>query len=434
MFRITIMLKEKTKYFCCSGQATIKFILLLIAIGSMSGCRIWDMAYFQWQNTNANVSWGEGKSDTVVPFTMLNNHIIVNTTVNGVEGLSFVLDSGAAATVITETVATRELGLTQNKPFKISGSGNGDDPIAYIVNDTQIDVGDFSITDLSVIYAPTSAMPFDSVEETYFDGVLGADFFNCCLIEVNHDKQVLKISSPTPQNYKNYASQSWHSIDIQVEDNTPYIKATITNGQTEKIVKVMLDTGSTGTLSLFTANQNFVIPDNNYDARTTGISGDTSNKVGLLSSLNIGTQHFNELPTYFRVEGSNPQSGSHGVLGNKIIQRFNMVFDFTDEKIWVQSNHKTSIPFLSDRSGLRLLPHNEGAIVKDIADGTGAESLTISRNSIVTSIDGIKIINDNFDKVTSILNNPKVDSVSVCWTDKEDQSCEKLILNSRIKM
>lgn len=400
----------------------------------MAGCRIWDMAYFQWQNANASVSWGEGKSDTLVPFTMLNNHIIVNTAVNGVEGFRFVLDSGAAATIVTETVATRSLGFSQSKPLKISGSGNGDDPIAYIVNDTQIDVGDFSITDLSIIYAPTSAMPFDSIEETYFDGVLGADFFNCCLIEINHDKQVLRISSPTPQNYKNYAPRSWHSIEIQVEDNTPYLEATIANGQTDKIVKVMLDTGSTGTLSLFTADQNFIIPESNYDARTTGVSGDTLNKVGLLSSLTIGEQHFSHLPTYFRVEGSNPQSGSHGVLGNEVMQRFNMVFDFTGEKVWVQSNHKIGIPILADRSGLRLLPHSEGAIAKDIADGTGAESLTISKNSIVTSIDGIKIINDNFDQVTSMLSNPKVDSVSVCWIDKENQSCEKLILNSRIEM
>ena len=424
--------RKRTKECLSAGLTIIKSTLLLMVIASMSGCRIWDMANFQWQNANADVSWTEGKSDTVVPFTMLNNHIIVNTTINGVEGFRFLLDSGAEATVVTETAATRLLGFSQSKPFKISGSGNGDDPIAYIVNDTQIEVGDFSITDLSVIYAPTSAMPFDSIEETYFDGVLGADFFNCCLIEINHDEQTLKISSPTPQNYQNYASHSWYSIKIQVEDNTPYLEAIITNGHTEKAVKVMLDTGSTGTLSLFTANQNFVIPDNNYDARTTGISGDTLNKVGLLNSLIIGGQNFTQLPTYFRVVGSNPQSGSHGVLGNEIMQRFNMVFDFTGEKVWVQTNNKTRIPILADRSGLRLLPHNEGAIVKDVTVGTGAESLTISKNSIVTSIDGIKINSDNFDQVTSMLNNPKVDSVSVCWIDKEDKNCKKLELNTRI--
>ncbi|GGW97095.1 hypothetical protein GCM10007391_34030 [Alteromonas halophila] len=98
----------------------------------------------------------------------------------------------------------------------------------------------------------------------------------------------------------------------------------------------------------------------------------------------------------------------------------------------VQSNHKTRIPILADRSGLRLLPHNEGAIVKDVAVGTGAESLTISKNSIVTSIDGIKINSGNFDQVTSMLSNRNVDSVTVCWIGPENQTCKELVLNSRI--
>ena len=196
--RTRIFNKRRIK--CLSaGQAFLtisKFTLLLMLFASVSGCRMWDMANFQWQNANANVSWGNGRSHTVVPFTILNNHIIVSTSVNGVKGFRFVLDSGAAATVITETAATQSLNLQQSKPIKISGSGNGDDPVAYIVNNNQIGVGDFTISNLSIIFAPTSAMPFDTIEETYFDGVLGADFFNCCLIEINHDKQILEISSP----------------------------------------------------------------------------------------------------------------------------------------------------------------------------------------------------------------------------------------------
>ncbi|WP_421132938.1 aspartyl protease family protein [Alteromonas sp. A079] len=417
-----------------SVRAILKLTLLLTILSAMSGCRIWDLANFQWQNAKANVSWGKGQSDTVVPFTILNNHIIVSTTVNGVNGFRFVLDSGAAATVVTETAATQLLNFPQNKPIAISGSGSGDDPIAYIVDNTQIGVGDFSISKLSVIYAPTSAMPFDSIAETYFDGVLGADFFNCCLIEINYDKKTLQISLPTQTNRQGYASQSWQVLDIEVEDNTPYLSTQIRNGETDKTVKVMLDTGSTGTLSLFANKQAFAIPNNAYTARTTGISGDTMNKVGLLRSLVIGKQHFSSLPTYFRVTGSNSQSGSHGVLGNQIMQRFNMTFDFSEEKVWIQANHKTSVPILLDRSGLRLLPHNEGAIVKDIAVGTGADALNISMDSILKSIDGIDINRDNFDRALSVLSDPEVSSVHICWIAKENQTCGKLALYSRIKM
>ena len=97
----------------------------------LSGCRIWDMAAFQWKNENAKIAWqSEGENAdkelvdeaitrTVVPFTMLNDHVLVNVAVNETTPLTFVLDSGAAATVITETSKTNALKLPMNKPITI---------------------------------------------------------------------------------------------------------------------------------------------------------------------------------------------------------------------------------------------------------------------------------------------------------------------------
>ena len=69
----------------CSCQ---RWILITTMLIGLSGCRIWDMAAFQWKNENAKTAWlNEGKNAdkefvdesitrTVVPFTMLNNHIL----------------------------------------------------------------------------------------------------------------------------------------------------------------------------------------------------------------------------------------------------------------------------------------------------------------------------------------------------------------------
>ncbi|GAB5380847.1 MAG: hypothetical protein Alis3KO_27030 [Aliiglaciecola sp.] len=410
----------------------LKIALVTWALAMLSGCRIWDMASFQWQNANATATWNNELDRTSVPFYKLNEHVLVDVSVNGKPGFVFVLDSGAAATVLTETAQTRLLKLPRDTPLTISGSGNGEDPVAYIVNNMQIKVGDFAIKNLSVIYAPTSAMPFDSIEETYFDGVLGADFFNCCLVEINHDQNTLVISAPTSKNINIYASETWQKLSIDVESNTPFLTTLVEDGEGEKNVKVMLDTGSTGTLSLFAGDNDFVIPDKTYETRTSGISGDTTNRVGHLNAFHLGNSQFKQLPTYFRFAGSNPQSGSHGVLGNRVMQRFNMVFDFAGETIWIQpvQQHDTSV--LSDRSGLRLLPHKEGAIAKDIAPGTGAETLKIPVNSIVKSINGTPITSTNFDALTTTLKDKDVKSVSVCWLASSEQRCGQLHLVARI--
>ena len=135
------------------------------------------MASYRWHNSDAVVQWTDNKSLTELPFTMLNNHILVTVSVNNSQPLTFVLDSGAAATVITETAATNDLKLPKENTMTISGTGDGKNPVAYVVNDILIEVGDLAIQDMAVIYAPTDAMPFDSYEETYFEWCIGGRLF-----------------------------------------------------------------------------------------------------------------------------------------------------------------------------------------------------------------------------------------------------------------
>lgn len=314
----------------------------------------------------------------------------------------------------------------------MGGAGSGDAPTAYIVNDTHIQLGAFSISDLSVIYAPTSALPFDSIDETYFDGVLGADFFNCCLIEINHDTKTLVITKPDNNSVAHYRNGQWQELAMPVEGNTPYFITSLHDKEKQSSVKLMLDTGSTGTLSLFAGSHRFALPDKTYAATTTGIQGDSANHVGLLNHFTLGNTTFEDLPTYFRFEGSNSQDGSDGVLGNQVLQRFNIVFDFSGERLWYQPAQHVDAYLGADRSGLRLLPPPQGAIVKQVAPNTGAALANVEVNSIVTKIDGNPVTYKNFDTLKLTLSDPKRNTVSLCWTKEEHVQCKMLMLEARI--
>lgn len=410
------------------------FPLLLLALMFLllTGCQMWDLAHFQWQNANAKAEWQNKQRRAVVPFTMLNGHIVVNVSVNNSETMAFVLDSGAAATVITTTERTDTLGLPKNKPITINGSGEGENPTAYIVTDTKIQMGDFSMSGLAVVYAPTAAMPFATVEETYFDGVLGANFFNCCLLEINHDKQVLVFSAPNAENRAKYDKGNWQTLAIEVEENSPFITTKVQNGQQEKPVKLLLDTGSTGALSLFAGEGEFTLPTKTYASKTTGINGDTSDQIGALNKLILGAEQFAKLPTHFRVDGSTLPHESQGILGNRVIQQFNTVFDFSGETIRLQRNQTFDDALASDRSGLRVWPHPKGAIVKSISPETEAEALNIPINAILTQINGSKINNTNFDELKRLLSAQELDSVSLCWLEAQHEKCDLLPLKTRI--
>lgn len=423
------MNKVKTQYF---WHISLKVCLVSLLLVSLSGCELWAMASYQWHNANAQTGWQQGKSSAALPFKMVNGHVLVRVRVNGGEPMTFVLDSGAEATVITETAATNKLQLSKDNSITISGQGNGADPTAFVVHDVRINLGDFFITNMSVIYAPTDAMPFDSYDETYFDGVLGADFFNCCLVEINHDQQTLYLSKPGSERERQYSDANWQKLAIDVQSNTPFLTTQINDGQSNKQVKVMLDTGSTGTLSLFAGKGDFLLPKKTYVTRSTGISGDSINHLGLLSEMTFGKYKFTNFPTYFRTQGSNHQSGSHGVLGNQIMQRFNLVFDFTNQVIWLQPNRNYSNPLGVDRSGLRVLPHTQGGIIKDIAPGTGAEDLNIPQNSIITQINHQRLTADNFDHLTELFRSTELSQLPLCWLAEQAEHCEMLPLKARL--
>ncbi|WP_339900560.1 aspartyl protease family protein [Paraglaciecola polaris] len=414
-------------------SSNIKITLLVFFLLALSGCKAWEMASYRWHSALAKPGWSNVKMQSSIPFSMINGHILVKVNVNDSAPLTFVLDSGAEATVITQTAATMLLNLPKNKPITISGAGDKGDPIAYVVNDIRIDVGDFYIKNMPIIYAPTEAMPFASVAETYFDGVLGADFFNCCLVEINHDHNTLLILKPSAYNAKKYATTDWQKLAIEVQDNTPYLTTEIHDGSAKKTVKVMLDTGATGALSLFAGNNDFAIPAKTYLASTVGISGTTSNYVGILPTLYFGDHRFTQLPTYFRTVGSNSQRNSHGVLGNQVMQKFNLVFNFQDQKIWIQPNKNNAVPILLDHSGLSLWPHPKGAIVKEIAQDTGASALNISLGSIVTSINNTQITHTNFDRLKGLFSSTARSSLPLCWQDAGMSYCDSLTLASRLK-
>ncbi|MFT4720744.1 MAG: hypothetical protein ACI9SB_001916, partial [Candidatus Azotimanducaceae bacterium] len=86
-------------------------ICLALAVAVMSGCQVATMVQFSYANANADHRWENDARSTTLPFELIDGHIIVPVSLNGSEPLLFVLDSGAAATVVLESSRTALLPL-----------------------------------------------------------------------------------------------------------------------------------------------------------------------------------------------------------------------------------------------------------------------------------------------------------------------------------
>jgi hypothetical protein len=91
------------------------------------------MAQFTYANASATHRWVDESRSTTLPFEMVDDHIVLPVSVNGSAPLNFILDSGAAATVIFESRNTQALTLKLGAQLPVSGVGTGPNPVARIV-------------------------------------------------------------------------------------------------------------------------------------------------------------------------------------------------------------------------------------------------------------------------------------------------------------
>ena len=156
---------------------TVKLVILSTIIVSLTGCNLVKVAMRSFDNATMTQAWKNEARVAKVPIKLLNDHIIMPVSINGGKTLNFILDSGATTTVIFESHNTKNNDLDRSFPIKLSGAGHGQSSVAYNVRDVNIAVGELELQGASIVYLPIESMQFfDSLDEVYFDGVIGYDF------------------------------------------------------------------------------------------------------------------------------------------------------------------------------------------------------------------------------------------------------------------
>jgi C-terminal processing protease CtpA/Prc len=143
--------------------------------------------------------------------------------------------------------------------------------------------------------------------------------------------------------------------------------------------------------------------------------------------LKIGNQKMTSLPVSLTVSGGSSDSRD-GVLSNQVLSRFNQVYDFHGEQVWLQANQKINQPTFLNRTGLGLLSAAKGAIVKRITLGSGAEIHGLVAGDFITSINGVEVSRANYDQLRHAMSHPDQDVADLCWQREGEHQCGSLSL------
>jgi len=77
-----------------------------------------------------------------------------------------------------------------------------------------------------------------------------------------------------------------------------------------------------------------------------GLSGDVHGGVGRVESFTMGSQTFHGVPAAFPPAAvRSKQEAADAVIGNQLLRRFNLVFDYDASTLWVRPNRSFEEPF-----------------------------------------------------------------------------------------
>ncbi|MFD0798153.1 aspartyl protease family protein [Maribacter chungangensis] len=298
----------------------------------------------------------DGRKAEKIKFELLNNLMIIPMEVNGV-ALSFVLDSGVNKPILFNLADQDSVQLNNVSEVSINGLGEGEAVNALRSHGNRFRLGTienasqelFVVMDAAINFSPTLGIPVH--------GIIGFDLFRDFVVEIDYGKRFLKFYDPKAYSYKRNANSE--SFDISLVHNKAYLNAKVGLENDETVaVKMLLDTGSSDAIWLF-ENDSIVLPSNNYeDFLGKGLAGDVYGKRTRISHIQIGSFVLKDAKAAFpnmSVFGAITDLGDrNGTLGGALLKRFNIVFDYPNERISLKKNRNFKLPFQFNISGINL--------------------------------------------------------------------------------
>jgi predicted aspartyl protease len=274
-------------------------------------------------------------ADTRIPVEIEDGVIYLGVSVNGSPSRPFILDTGASYTVISLQIA-ESLGLGLLRRGKIEGGSGDAPPESYFVTDS-VPLG---LPGLTFSSRNALAMSFDMLGRCFKEGakrelggILGKDFFDTNVVEIDYSAKLVNLYNPQTYNYRGTGT----SLPIEAPGYI-FINAQIqAHGRGPVGARLMVDTGASAPLTLtkeFVKDNRLLPPTTKLsELNDCGIGGVAKEKsrVGSLPGILLGGL---KVPNPVTVFLQNPEATDYdGVLGGNALRAFKVIFDHPHQRM-----------------------------------------------------------------------------------------------------
>lgn len=323
-----------------------------------------------------------------VPFELYGDHIFIQVSVDGSAPQDFIFDTGDGLTVLDIDVA-QSLGLDlDHKQQTSSAQGT---ITGALIKHNRIDVGGLQMEGNVKIYA-TSLKHLEISIGRNVDGIIGYDLMHHHAIGINYTDMTFNVydSSQYPK--------TGAKLPIKIVSGIPTITASATLNDGNKVSGTFyINTGAGTTMDFNTpfAKENDIISKTgqHYSYPVKGLGdAESLHYEGRVTSFDLGEISIENMPIGISQVSTGLQGDKRtaGIIGNKLLKKYNMILDIKSGYIFLEENAAASKPFAVNSSGLdiQMSKDQNDLLIHRVFEGTQAESAGILENDILQSIDG----------------------------------------------
>ncbi len=317
----------------------------------------------------------EGVKSQKINFRLINNLIVIPLEINDAK-LNFILDSGVSKPILfnlsdQDSIELKNVseitinGLGAGEPIKALNSIGNSFKLKKIKNDQQ---QLFVLIDKDINFSPTLGIPIH--------GIIGYDLFRDFVVDVNYGTGSIKFIDP--KYYRHKSSARIETLPLSIIDRKAYVDGEVSFDDEENVpVKLLVDTGSSDAVWLFQDLEKGInVPPIHYvDYLGKGLNGNIFGKRTKVRSVKLGNFLLKNakaaFPDMYSFSSIKDHGDRNGTVGGEILRRFNIVFNYAENKIHFKKNSNFGDPFRFNMSGLELQHNGVRYIAERITDARG---------------------------------------------------------------
>jgi hypothetical protein len=284
------------------------------------------------------VRFVSGKAARGIPFELHHNHIYLRVGVNGSGPLLFILDTGASSVISRQRA--QSLGLKLRRAER--GYGVGENSIEA----SSVEGVSLRLPGVTLSRQGLAAIPLESLRASLgrpVDGILGDGFFRRFVVEIDYAARVVNLYSPGGYRYRGRGERI--ALTVDKDSGLIFARAQIKPSNRAPVAGLFeIDSGGGHALIL---NRPFVERHHLLTAAQQvnqvsvgGVVGSSSAVEGMVESLRLGRARVENVSTFFSLakEGMLASEEFAGNIGNDVLRRYKVIFDYSRRLMVLESN------------------------------------------------------------------------------------------------